>query len=296
MVSLALGRVLTSLLSARPKKLRDAASRFSPDLLRPPPTGSLDESLLFLHKYVKDAAERKERLDQILVPMFEHSLRSKESRHGGQILILLDWLVQDEFLFQYFMQSLADIISRKEDHYVSLGWCTLVRGLLECESAINQFLLDGLRRKYNVIVEMLCPCISHLSSIRRKGSSLQDGYELPSRLSISAADCFLALTEALTRKDEIVSNQKSYVDSDISVNTSTGLPAADEGTVGIPKMELEPKNLLSNHLEELVNLVQLLFAWSRKSRSLHARGLEGVLKWLLDIQKHNCSQNETQIQ
>lgn len=293
MVSLALGRVLTSLLSARPKKLRDAASRFSPDLLRPPPTGSLDESLLFLHKYVKDAAERKERLDQILVPMFERSLRSKESRHGGQILILLDWLVQDEFLFQYFMQSLADIISRKEDHYVSLGWCTLVRGLLECESAINQFLLDGLRRKYNVIVEMLCPCISHLSSIIRKGSSLQDGYELPSRLSISAADCFLALTEALTRKDEIVSNQKSYVDSDISVNTSTGLPAADEGTVGIPKMELEPKNLLSNHLEELVNLVQLLFAWSRKSRSLHARGLEGVLKWLLDIQKHNCSQNES---
>ncbi|KAF8044007.1 hypothetical protein BT93_A2094 [Corymbia citriodora subsp. variegata] len=228
--------------------------------------------------------------------MFEHSLRSKESRHSGQILILLNWLVQDEFLFQYFMESLADIISRKEDRYVSLGWCTLVRGLLECESAINQYLLDGLRRKYNVILEMLCPCISHLSSIIRKGSSLQDGYELPSRLSISAADCFLALTEALTRKDEIVSNQKSNVDSDVSVNTRTCLPAvADEGTVGIPKMELKPKYLLSDHLEELVIVVQLLSAWSRKSRSLHARGLEGVLKWLLDIKKHNCSQNETDL-
>lgn len=93
-------------------------------------------------------------------------------------------------------------------------------------------------------------------------SSLQDGYELPSRLSISAADCFLALTEALTRKDEIVSNHESYVDSDASINTSRFLlaAAADEGTVGIPKMKLEPKNLLSNHLDELVNLVQLLFA------------------------------------
>ncbi|XP_030518684.2 uncharacterized protein LOC115732156 [Rhodamnia argentea] len=293
MVSLTLGRVLTSLLSARPKKLRDAASRFSPEL-RSFPTGSLDESLLFLYKFVKDSAERKERLDQILVPMFEHSLRSRESRHCGQILILLDWLVQDEFLFQYFIESLADIISRKEDRYVSLGWCTLVRGLLECESAINQYLLDGLRRKYYVILEMLCPCISHLSSIIRKGSSLQDGYELPSRLSISAADCFLALTEALTRKDEIVSNQKSYVDLDVSSCSSAA--AADEGTVGIPKMELEPKNLLSYHLEELVNVVQLLFAWSRKSRSLHSRGLEGVLKWLLDIKKHSgCSQNEADL-
>lgn len=83
-------------------------------------------------------------------------------------------------------------------------------------------------------------------------SSLQDGYELPSRLSISAADCFLALTEALTRKDEIVSNQKTYVDSAAAV--------ADQGTVRIPKMELDSKNLLSHHLEELVNLVQLLLA------------------------------------
>lgn len=36
-----------------------------------------------------------------------------------------------------------------------------------------------------------------------------------------------------------------------------------------------------------------MMQWSRKSRSLHARGLEGVLKWLMDIKKHSgCSQNE----
>lgn len=106
--------------------------------------------------------------------LFLQSLRSKESRRCGQILILLDWLVQDEFLFQYFMESLADIISRKEDRYVSLGWCTLVRGLLECESAINQYLLDGkgatcpfmLRQStcacqiiFDILVLFVCVCL-----------------------------------------------------------------------------------------------------------------------------------------
>lgn len=34
--------------------------------------GSLDESLWFLYKYVRDAAEREEILDEVLVPMIEH--------------------------------------------------------------------------------------------------------------------------------------------------------------------------------------------------------------------------------
>jgi hypothetical protein len=37
--------------------------------------GSLDDSLWFLHKYVNDAAEDEEALDQILVPMIEHVIR-----------------------------------------------------------------------------------------------------------------------------------------------------------------------------------------------------------------------------
>lgn len=33
---------------------------------------SLEDSLWFLHRYIKEAAEQEERLDQILVPMMEH--------------------------------------------------------------------------------------------------------------------------------------------------------------------------------------------------------------------------------
>lgn len=34
--------------------------------------GSLEESLWFLHKYVKDAAEKDESLDDVVVPMLEN--------------------------------------------------------------------------------------------------------------------------------------------------------------------------------------------------------------------------------
>jgi hypothetical protein len=34
--------------------------------------GSLEDSLWFLHKYVKDAIERHEKLDLILVPITQH--------------------------------------------------------------------------------------------------------------------------------------------------------------------------------------------------------------------------------
>lgn len=71
------------------------------------------------------------------------SLRSRKSRHGGQVLILFSWLFQDEFLFQSLMRDLANIVSRKEDHYIALGWCILVRDLLEYHSTMGQYSLNG---------------------------------------------------------------------------------------------------------------------------------------------------------
>lgn len=110
MVSLTVGRAMTALLSARPRKLHDAVSRLSSDpkrgslgtsislshthadfhlqsyllywslklvffTLTPNFAGSLEDSLWFLHKYVNDADEDEEALDQILVPMIEHVIR-----------------------------------------------------------------------------------------------------------------------------------------------------------------------------------------------------------------------------
>ncbi|OWM67223.1 hypothetical protein CDL15_Pgr000675 [Punica granatum] len=261
MVSVTLGRAMSALLSARPKKLRDAVCRFSPSS-RTHSLGSLEESLWFLYKYVQETAERMEQMDQIIIPMVEHSLRSKESKHGGQVLILLSWLFQDEFIFQSLMRDLVNIISRKEDRYIALGWCTLVRELVEYESTMTQYSLSGLREKYSAMIEILCTCISHLSAIVSRGSTVSDGYELPSRLSISAADCCLAITEALTRKDDSLKNKIRISDFNTSKEAVPSLPGIGEKkakeTQTISNRGRE--TLLWDQLPELINLVQRLLA------------------------------------
>ncbi|KAF2307855.1 hypothetical protein GH714_032638 [Hevea brasiliensis] len=237
MVSVSIGKAITTLLGARSRKLHDAISRLSPDSNKRPSLGSLEDSLWFLHKFVKDGAERDQKLDDILIPIIQHSLRSKDSKHGGQALILINWLFQDEFLFQAVARSLADILARKDDRYIALGWCILIRSLVEYENFMDKHPVNG------CVASCSPECICHVeiqypdsflppfllsSLIIVLCSTLQDGFELPSRLSMSAADCILSISEALTKKNK----------------------------------------------------------WSRKSRPLHAKGVEQVLKWLQEIKGH----------
>ncbi|RVW16552.1 hypothetical protein CK203_069319 [Vitis vinifera] len=232
-------------------------------------------------------------------------------------MVLLNWLFQDELLFQALARGLADIILRKEDRYIALGWCTLVRGLVEYEITMDQFSNNGIRKIYNAMLKILCSCISRLSFIVCNGSTVQDGFELPTRLSVAAADCILDLTKALTRKTSItdVSSRRSKSsNSDVSNLPTTLVPAA----VGEKKVKptsksaefsnkLEMELLLWDHIDKLIILVQRLLAinfpmhpcfylpvqWSRKSRPLHAKGLEQVLNWLQEIKEHyGCSQDE----
>ncbi|KAB1222327.1 hypothetical protein CJ030_MR2G002032 [Morella rubra] len=288
MVAVTVGRVMSTLLSARTKKLYDAVSRLSPGSERAA-LGSLEDSLWFLHKYIIDAVEDKEAMDQILVPMIEHSLRCKETKNGGQALIVINWLFQDELLFQALATNLANIVVRKDDRYIALGWCILVRNLVEYESSVSQYAMNGIRERYIDLLKILCSCMSHLLSIIRKGSTLQGGFELPSRLAVSAADCILALTEALTKKVP----SKSQTSKSSALNRPITLMPASSGvnktkpvskSSEVPNLEMD--SLLWDHLEQLINLLQRLLAWSRKSRPLYAKGLEKVLKWLQEIKGH----------
>lgn len=70
-------------------------------------------------------------------------MRCKELKNGGQVMILINWLFQDELLFQALATSLANVLVRKEDRYIALGWCILVRNLLEYESSISQYSMIG---------------------------------------------------------------------------------------------------------------------------------------------------------
>ncbi|XP_059646314.1 uncharacterized protein LOC132292139 isoform X2 [Cornus florida] len=302
MVSTTVGRVLNTLLSARSKKLQDAISRLDST----PRSGSLGvslgQSLWFLNKYIRDAAE-EELLDQVLVPFIEHSLKLKESKHNNQVMILLNWIFQDEFLFEVLATNLASILLRKDDRYIALGWCTLVRGLVEYEISMDQSITSGIREKYSVLLKILCSCIPHLLSIVYNGSTLQGGFELPTRLSVAAADCILALTVALTKKD-LASDDSDNGQKSFNPNASklpiTSVPAAFsekkvETTSRSPDISnnMEMKLLLWNHLDDLIILVQRLTAWSRKSQFLHAKGLEDALKWLQGTkERYDCFQNE----
>ncbi|PPS10712.1 hypothetical protein GOBAR_AA09920 [Gossypium barbadense] len=339
MVSVTIGRTMATVLAARPKKLHHSISRLSPDSSIKSSLDSLDYSLWFLHKYVRDAAQRDGNLDEILVPIIQHSLKYKDSKHDNQPMILLNWLFQDEFLFQAVAMNLANIITRKDDRYIAFGWCTLVRGLMEYEKVMDQYLFNGIKEKYSALLKTVCTCIPHLSCIARKGSTLQDKFELPSRLSVAAADCLLTLTEGLTKKPMLSSRTKSLKSSESNPPVSLLASSIDERKISAVHKSSEVLNmgmedLFWDYLQDLIYLVERLLAtylkqlgsrkklkvffrishvlgvkndfpnteqekllnwksrllipiiWSRKSRPLHAEGLEQVLKWLQEIQVH----------
>lgn len=52
--------------------------------------------------------------------------------------MLLTWLFQDDLVFQDLSSALLEIIMRKDDHFIALGWCTLIRGLLDHGLSMDQ--------------------------------------------------------------------------------------------------------------------------------------------------------------
>ena len=93
---------------------------------------------------------------------------------------------------------------------------------------------------------------------------MQDGLELPSRLSVSAADCILSLTEALTKKTKVARNKPKSSTS----NTSHAISLV---STGIKEKKVKPSEssegfniemayLLWKHLEALITLLQSLLA------------------------------------
>ncbi|XP_027348855.1 uncharacterized protein LOC113860619 isoform X2 [Abrus precatorius] len=285
-VSVTLARAMTSLLTTSPKKLHDSISRLSSHSHLSKP--SLDDSLWFLHSFVTEAATNNRSLDQLLLPIIHNSLKSK---HGHQAMVLFNWLFQDQLLFQPVAEALAGVVTGKHDRYLLLGWCLLLRNLVEYESSAHQSMFAGIRERYGDLLKILSTCLHDLAGIVSKESNLQDGFELPSRLGVSAADCFLSLSGALTKvaehpskksklnataKDqEITSVQSSAIDKKVKLDSKSLLVS-----------KIERNCTLWDHLDDLICLVQRLLSWSKKSRFLHAKGLEQVLKWLEETKNH----------
>ncbi|KHN26335.1 hypothetical protein GLYMA_19G141900v4 [Glycine max] len=287
-VSVSLARAITSLLTSRPKKLHDSIHRLSSHSRSHTSLASLEDSLWFFLSFVTDSRTNNSSLDEVLLPVIDNALKSK---HGDQAMILLSWLFQDELLFQPVAEALASIVSRKHvhDRYLLLGWCLLLRNLVEFENSAHQSMFGGIRGRYGDLLKILSTCLPDLAGIVSKGSTLQDGFELPSRLGVSAADCFLSLSGALTKVAESKKSKLNTRAKDQEI-TFVQSPTIDK------KVNLESKSLLMSkierdytlwhHLDDIICLVQRLLSWSKKSRFLHAKGLGQVLKWLEEIKDH----------
>lgn len=93
-------------------------------------------------------------------------------------------------------------------------------------------------------------------------SGLQDGSELPTRLSVAAADCFLALTEALTRKTLLskVPSRNNASNSVVALSRIAENKVEPVTTSSESSNNVELDWLLWDHLDELIVLVQKLVA------------------------------------
>lgn len=99
---------------------------------------------------------------------------------------------------------------------------------------------------------------------------MQDGFELPTRLAVAAADFIVSLTVALTRKDLASKNIHSKQNSSVvySKNLSPALLPSSSSDSEIKKWSkaselpgnLELKLMLWNNLDALTTLVQKLTA------------------------------------
>lgn len=65
------------------------------------------------------------------------------SKQGNQAMTLLNWLFQDEIFFEAILRNVSDIISRRDDRYVALGWCILGRSLIEYENFLSNVMTNG---------------------------------------------------------------------------------------------------------------------------------------------------------
>ncbi|XP_056696131.1 uncharacterized protein [Spinacia oleracea] len=284
MTSSMVGRVMNTLLTSRPKKLEDAIVKLG----EAPKSTLADESLRVLNKYVRDSIDEERPLDEVLIPMIENLLRCKDSKYPNQAMILLNWLFQDEALFSPLVKDLVNIISRRGDRYIALGWCILVRSLVKYDTKMTSFSKNGLRYNYQALLKILSSSIEHLSGMVKNGSVLQDGFELPTRLSAVAADCILVLTEALTQKlvdSGNLSEKGAYKSnsSDKPIRIVEGKLAEQKNMSSEASISIDGRLLLWQNLDQLIILVEKLQSWSQKSQALHGKGLGQVLKWLQQI-------------
>eukprot|EP00249_Psilotum_nudum_P023153 c28762_g1_i1 orf=79-3576(+) len=296
---LPLGRVLSILLSTKYQVLQKSLTQID-GVLQKDPVG---RAALMLLRHVEMAVCKGGTLEPIFVTLLEHVVKSKSRSNCRQVTVLLQWLLKNEGLGTAVTDSFADVLEGNQgNNRVKLGWCVVVSELVQQRGNARVTSEAG---SWDETIVNLLSCAPQLLNILVK-SSVKDGTnQIPTRLSMAAADCLLLLTKFVSEASHVLRESKKTKSSydrksqqctilgQTSVASSIHIEdrqidCHQGGSVAsMPRRDLlvEEEWILWEHLDCLLALVTKLKEWNNKSRPLHAKGLEQVERHLENLVK-----------
>ncbi|BBN09380.1 hypothetical protein MPTK1_4g19310 [Marchantia polymorpha subsp. ruderalis] len=301
---LSLGRVLNILLDAEPRELEKVRGQLKSSSR---PKSSVGKAALSLMDHVLDMHSSGSSVEQIFVPVLEHAVKSKEHSNRKRSVCILQSALESDEVGVIAASSLATIIATQEfNNRVKLGWCVIVREVVQGWS--------GQRSPYSPlhkeIFAILVSCVQSLTNVVCVASVKEDGKSVPTRLSIAAADCILAITKVLAvgTNSEPEDNPTESIDTGHQrkplitpietipndVRNAHVAPDDVNNTPSTSSRDLfctsERRNMaLWEQLDNLVSLVNVLCEWNHRSRPLFAKGLQRVQKRLQSLASYRDS-------
>lgn len=277
-----LGRVVSILLSAKPQDLQ-----ISKDPAYP--TGSINRALAALLQHANIEVKKESDLNKLLVPLLEHVVKSRDRSNRKQVISIMVWLFQDVYIGMYVVERFVAILqSRQVNDRARLGWCLVVRDLLQQRVQASDS-SNGLR---DTTLIPLVRCIPKLFDLMSESSSK----DMPTRLSVMAADCIILVSRFMG--DELNTSLENEIKSstpDDGINTSVSSPSSilgvldpsernshDMSTSGQTEV-IAKEELLWDQLDTLLKFVFKLRKWNEEIRPLYAMGLQQITKCLENL-------------
>ncbi|KAL3689061.1 hypothetical protein R1sor_015370 [Riccia sorocarpa] len=304
-ILLSLGRVLNILLDAEPKELEKARAQLKSRLQ---PKGSVGQAASALINHVIDMNSSHTGAEQIFLPILEHAVKSKDHSYRKRAVCTLQILLEREEVGEKAAGELASVAWKHQtNNRVKLGWCIVIREIVQSWS--GQTSPDS--PIHSAAFLKLVACIPRLEELARTASVQEENRKVPTRLSIVAADCMLAITKAIAtgnvandaerfptgnldtgqmRKPLITPIETSPDDirsGGVSSSDGSSLPSTSNRDLF---STAERRNMaLWDQLENLVSLVAELYEWNYRSRPLYAKGLERVQQRLQSLAQYRDS-------
>lgn len=285
-----LGRVLSALLSAKPQELQSCISQNDPSRHK----GSISRALAALLQHANFAVQRGTSLNKLLVPLLEHTIKSRDRSNRKQVVSIMDWLLQKVSICIAIVDGFVAILQSKQvDHRIKLGWCVVVRDLLQQRVQTN----ESPSGVWDVKLVPFVSCIPDLLSLMSESSSK----DMPTRLSVMAADCIILVSKyvgehtssslekaiQISAPDDV--HEIEVIDTSTSSSPSvlhrfdpaqsTSHDASTSGRTAV----LAKEELLWEQLDALLKFVLKLKKWNEESRPLYAKGLQQIVKCLENL-------------